>query len=210
MRTDENTVNYKALLKACDEFATERKLSPALAAKVSEHYRFQNSKRSSSTDRIFGQLPRTLQTEVSVEQYRREMDSTWAFFGSTPQFLNALVLHLRERFLPPRQVLFRRGDGALELSWCVGGTLTVTGKDGLTFPSIRADLGPGQIVGEVAFFLGIAQPYTLSASTTSEVTLVFLTSANFEEITVLPRANRLCCERCARAPFFSVWSLFPV
>ncbi|KAG8464917.1 hypothetical protein KFE25_012280 [Diacronema lutheri] len=33
VRTDENTVNFKALLKACDGFATERKLPPALAAK---------------------------------------------------------------------------------------------------------------------------------------------------------------------------------
>ena len=182
VRTDENTVNFKALLKACDGFATERKLPPALAAKVSEHYRFQHSKQSSSTDRIFAQMPRTLQTEVATEQYRREIGATWAFFGCVPQFLNALALQLRERFLPPRQALFRRGDGALELSWCVDGILCVTGRDKQSFPDVRADLGPGQIVGEVAFFLSIAQPYTLAASARSEVTLVYVTTASFEEI----------------------------
>lgn len=183
VRQDENTVNFRALVKACDEFASERKLPPAIAAKVDDHYRFQNAKSSSSTEKIFGHLTRALQTEVAVEQYQRELESTWAFFGATPPFLNAIAIQLREHFLPPRQVLFRRGDGALELSWCVSGMLTVTGKDGLAFPSIRADLGPGQIVGEVAFFLGISQPNTVSASTTSEVMLTFLTSSAFEEIT---------------------------
>ena len=181
-RTDENEVHFKTLLKACEGFCEDRKLPPALAASVTAHYRFQQRKQSSSTDRIFAQMPRTLQMEVSIEQYRREMDGTWAFFGCVPQFLNAIVLKLRERFIPPSQTLFRRGDGALELSWCLAGMLSVTGKDGLFLPPIRSDLGAGQLVGEVAFFLGIAQPHTIAASASTEVMLAYVTTAVFEEI----------------------------
>jgi hypothetical protein len=44
VRTDENTVNFKALIKASDQFAMERKLPIALAGKIREYLRFQHSK----------------------------------------------------------------------------------------------------------------------------------------------------------------------
>jgi hypothetical protein len=157
VRTDENTVNYKALLKACDQFIVERRLPAALGARIIAHYSFQHSKQSSSTVRIFEQMPRTLQTEVASEQYRKELDNTWCFFGCSDQFLNALMLELRERYVKPREVVFRSGDGALEVIWCVGGALHVRSGDAL-IETIRADLGRGQVIGEVAFFLNIAQP----------------------------------------------------
>ena len=89
VRTDENTVAFKVLLKAVDEFALERKLPPALTVRITAHFRFQHSKQSSATANIFAQMPRTLQTEVASEQYSREMTSTWVFFGCTPQVRRA-------------------------------------------------------------------------------------------------------------------------
>ena len=62
VRTDENTVAYKSLIKAVEEFALERKLPAPLVGRIITHFRFQHSKQSSATDRIFAQMPRTLQT----------------------------------------------------------------------------------------------------------------------------------------------------
>ncbi|KAG8459689.1 hypothetical protein KFE25_003141 [Diacronema lutheri] len=181
VRTDENTVAFKSLLKAVDEFALERKLPAPLVGRIVTHFRFQHSKQSSATDRIFAQMPRTLQTEVASAQYAREVGATWVFHGVTPQFLNAIVLQLRERYMPPRGTVFRKGDGSLELLWCVGGTLHVRKGDAL-ITTIRADIGPGQVVGELAFFAGIPQPYTVQASARSEVTLVVLPALGYDEI----------------------------
>jgi hypothetical protein len=91
------------------------------------------------------------------------------------------VLHVRERFMTPRELLFKRGDGALELLWCVGGTLHVK-KGDVLISTIRADFGAGQVVGEIAFFAGIPQPYTVQASASGEVTLVVLPASGYEEI----------------------------
>jgi ankyrin repeat protein len=181
VRTDENTVAFKVLLKAVEEFGLERRLPATLMARITTHFRFQHSKQSSATARIFAQMPRTLQMEVASEQYAREMQATWVFFNCTPQFLNSLVLHVRERFLTPRELLFKRGDGALELLWCVSGNLLVKKADVL-IATIRSDIGPGQVVGDIAFFCGIPQPYTVQASAQSEVTLVVLHSSGYDEI----------------------------
>jgi CRP-like cAMP-binding protein len=71
--------------------------------------------------------------------------------------MTQLVLQLNERFVMSSETLFNRGDGATELLWCVSGTLQVKKAD-VHITSIRSDLGDGQIVGEVAFFIGIQQP----------------------------------------------------
>jgi hyperpolarization activated cyclic nucleotide-gated potassium channel 4 len=185
VRADENTLNQKALLKAIDQFSADRRLPAELSARIVAHYSFQHSKQSSSTVQMFEQLPRSLRTEVASEQYRTELDNTSAFYGCSGQFSDDVVLHLRERFVRPREVVFRSGDGALEISWCVGGALHVRSGDApgdALIQTIRADLGPGQVVGEVAFFLNIAQPHSVQATAAGEVTLVYLTAAAFEEI----------------------------
>jgi CRP-like cAMP-binding protein len=61
----------------------------------------------------------------------------------------------------------------------VRGSLQVS-KGEQHIATIRSDLGPGQIVGEIGFFIGIQQPYTVVASAKSEVTLVTLSAGSFE------------------------------
>jgi CRP-like cAMP-binding protein len=72
------------------------------------------------------------------------------------------VLQLSERFVMPSETLFNRGDGGTELLWCVNGSLQVKKLDA-HITTIRSDLGDGQIVGEVAFFIEIQQPYAARA-----------------------------------------------
>lgn len=61
VRTDENTVAFKGLIKAVEEFAVDRSLPAPLVSRIVAHFRFQHSKQSSATDRIFAQMPKTLQ-----------------------------------------------------------------------------------------------------------------------------------------------------
>ncbi|KAG8469193.1 hypothetical protein KFE25_007711 [Diacronema lutheri] len=181
VRTNESTVHFNELMKAVDEYVSARKLPPELCGKIRAHYAFQHRKQAAGTDRIFAQMPLSMRTEVAVAQHDRQMHATWVFWNCTPQFLSYLALFLRERYMMPAETLFKRGDGAGELLWCVRGSLHVT-KGDTHITTIRSDLGPGQIVGEIAFFIGIQQPYTVVASTKGEVTLVVLSSASFDEI----------------------------
>ena len=181
VRQDENSAQFKALMKAVDNFVQEHALPPPLADKIVEHYRFLHRKQSATTDRIFAQMPHRLQSEVQSVQYSGEMRATWMFASCSESFLAAVVLPLRERFMTPRQTLFKRGDGGLELHWCVDGVLHVK-KDDTVISTIRADIGPGQVVGEIAFFLGIPQPHSVQASSAGEVTLIVLTASSFEDV----------------------------
>lgn len=81
----------------------------------------------------------------------------------------------------PLEMLFDRGDGSRELLWCTSGSLHVR-KGDAHIATVRSDLGDAPIVGEIAFILGIVQPYTVSATGASEVTLLVLSVSGFEEI----------------------------
>jgi CRP-like cAMP-binding protein len=181
VRVDENTVRFKELLKAVESYTRSNRLPPAVASRIRAHFEFQHRHSSSSTNSVFEQLPPSLRTQVASEQYLKEMQATWVFHACTPQFLDQIVLELRERYVMPSEPIFFQGEGSTELLWCIGGTLQVK-KDGELVSTILSALGAGQIVGELAFFLGIHQPYTVMASSAGFATLLELTVLDYEEI----------------------------
>jgi len=181
VRTDVATVHFNELMKAVDEFVKKRRLPKDLSARIRAHFVFQKKKQASGTDKIVAQMPPSMRTEAAVEQYMRQMTASWVFWSCNPQFLSAVTVHLRERHMMPSETLFKMGDGWSELMWCIGGTLFVTKGDSL-LSTIRSDVGPGQVVGEVSFFIGVQQPYSVVASSKGEVTLIVLTTASYNEI----------------------------
>jgi len=90
-------------------------------------------------------------------------------------------MSLKEHYAMPLEMVIDRGDGSRELLWCTSGTLQVR-KGDQHIATIRSDLGNAPVVGEIAFILGIVQPYTVSATSASEVTLLVLAVNVFEEI----------------------------
>ena len=181
VRTDENTVKFKELLKAVEEYAVRRRLPPTVARKMLAHFEFQHRKQSSGTEAIFLQLPLSLRLRVASARYHAQIEHAWVFLGCNAQFLSQLVMVLKERYAMPLEMLFDRGDGSRELLWCTSGTLHVR-KGDAHIATIRSDLGNAPIVGEIAFILGIVQPYTVVASGASEVTLLVLSVSDFDDI----------------------------
>jgi CRP-like cAMP-binding protein len=190
VRTDENTVKFKEIIKAVEEYGVKRHLPPTVARKMHAHFEFQHRKHASSTEVVFQQLPLSLRLRVASAQYKRVVEVTWIFGRCNSQFLDQLVMVLRERYVMPLEMLFDRGDGSRELLWCVSGTLHVR-KGEQHIATVRSDLGSSPIVGEIAFILGIVQPYTVSATDASEVTLLVLSVTDFDEtITSYPEQVR--------------------
>lgn len=80
----------------------------------------------------------------------------------------------------PKELLFKQGDGSRELVWLISGQLHVSTNDEVKM-TLRSDMGT-TIVGEFGFFLGIQRTHSVSASSTSDVTLLVLSGPDYDEI----------------------------
>jgi len=178
-RKDSSLLHYEELMRAVDMYAIERNLPLELTARLKAHFNFQHRKVSDAG--VSGQMPLSLRTEVAVEQYSRHVSAAWVFFGASPQFVNHTVLFLREWHLMPGQTVFKRGDGATDLLWCLSGALHVVKGDAV-ISTVRADIGPGQVVGAIAYFVGFPQPASVVASSSMEVTVAALSSKAYDEV----------------------------
>lgn len=83
----------------------------------------------------------------------------------------------------PTELLLRAGDMARELTFVTAGLIEME-KDEAVIQRIRADTGAPTVCGEVAFFLGIAQPYSLRASKQGDVTLVSFAKLDYEDLLI--------------------------
>jgi ankyrin repeat protein len=200
VRADENTVRFKALLKAVEEYATRRNLPPDASRKMLGYFEFQHKKRASGSEAVFQQMPLSLRLRIATARYYKLVERARIFYQCNPQFLDQLVMTLRERYLMPSEVCFERGDGSRELLWCASGVLHVT-KGDEHIATIRSDLGSPPTIGEIAFILGIVQPYTVAASAGGEVTLLLLDAASFDElIAIFPEQANVVLQNLLR-PF---------
>jgi ankyrin repeat protein len=188
VRTDEDTATFKELLKAVDIFCEKNGLPPALSRRVSDYFAFQHRKQAAGAVTIFNQLPLTLKVKVASAQYYRHVQSAWVLRGCNGQFLNQVVIALKQRFVMPLEVLYNKGDGSRELFWCTSGQLAVRKGDvhvATIVPRLFDGQLIGEVVGELAFFLNMQQAYTVFATADGDVTLLVLSGSSYDEIVAM-------------------------
>mmetsp|Transcript_10944 Transcript_10944/g.32500 ORF Transcript_10944/g.32500 Transcript_10944/m.32500 type:complete len:2648 (+) Transcript_10944:3-7946(+) len=199
VRVDENTAQFKELLKALEGYCEKREFPVPLARKIRKHFEFQHQKQASGTQSIFAQMPMSLKVRVASARFFRQVQSTWIFAGCNMQFINAIVTALKERHVMPADTIFREGDGARELLWCVGGSLEVHKGADTHIAIIRSDMGFGHVVGELSFITGIQQPYTVAATASGDVTLLVLSQADYEwAVTMYPEQAEVVSQQVLR------------
>ncbi|KAJ1634157.1 hypothetical protein T492DRAFT_975057, partial [Pavlovales sp. CCMP2436] len=79
------------------------------------HFEFQHRKQSSGTEAVFLQLPLSLRLRVASARYQRQIEQTWVFSRCNSQFLNLIVMSLKEHYAMPLEMVIDRGDGSREL-----------------------------------------------------------------------------------------------
>ena len=135
-------------------------------------------------------LPRSLEVKVANARFspillkccnRGVGKERGPLFGCSPQFLNAMVTKLRPVFLMPGDEFMRASDMVLELCFVSSGWAEVV--DGETVKRvIRSDVDTPSIVGEISFFLGVQQQYSVRAPESSDIELLVLSKENGEEL----------------------------
>jgi voltage-gated potassium channel len=129
---------------------------------------------------VFGLLAGILATGFSQEVRRREFLRNWDLVKQVPIFhmigpglIADLAALLRPRELPPRAVLWRRGDPGDAMYFIVSGEVAV-----LIEPPLR--LGAGDFFGELALLHD--KPRTATVVTTQSCQLLELDIADFRAL----------------------------
>jgi cyclic nucleotide-binding protein len=116
------------------------------------------------------------QDELIVEHTpQREPDEVWAalemlalkpaFQGLTPLHLTTMAQRGQKRLLMAGTTLMDKGDSSDQLYLLLKGEVHVERPPVGALPALSADLGPGEIVGEVGLLHGVRHSATVTAST---------------------------------------------
>ncbi|KAG8466681.1 hypothetical protein KFE25_008060 [Diacronema lutheri] len=180
-RTNVQAQAFKELMAAVDSYTSKRALTPTLTRKLYAFFEFQHSKRSITSERVFAAMSVHLRTKVLAAQHGSHVEHAQLFRRCNAQFLGLITVALVPRYLMPLEVLFRQHDGSRELFFCTAGSMHVR-KDARFIRTIRGDPVQGPVVGEIAFFLGVQQPYTVAAVSTGDAAVLLLGRSTYEQL----------------------------
>ena len=124
----------------------------------------------------FCECPAYKQDELIVEHKpQREPDEVWAalellalkpaFQGLTPLHLTAMAQRGQKRLLMAGTTLMDKGDSSDQLYLLLKGEVHVERPAAGALPALSANLGAGEIVGEVSLLHGVRHSATVTAST---------------------------------------------
>ncbi|KAK3239416.1 hypothetical protein CYMTET_50659 [Cymbomonas tetramitiformis] len=163
-----------------ENYMAARALPTHLRKRIALYFQYQHEKRMENAAADIS-LPHSLAVKVANHKFMDSLNKNTVkgelFSGCTPQFLNAIVVKLREVYLMPGEELMRKGDISRELSFVTSGQMEVKHLNMLV-KMVRPDVaGDPGVVGELSFFLGLLQPYTVRVPD-------FLSSLRFLEVRV--------------------------
>eukprot|EP00899_Mesostigma_viride_P007210 jgi/Mesvir1/16490/Mv10045-RA.1 len=191
VRKDPAAEAQRKQLMALDAYCVSRKLPPELCRRMHEYFMFQFSKRKGDLNQITKALPAVLQVRVAAARYRCVVDrARFLFQNCDQQFLSLLMARLREVFLMPGEKLFRGHDISSEVCFIFQGKLDVVDEDEKLVERVYPGEDRRSVVGDVAFFLCMGQPYTVRASSGGDALVLSLSRADYEDlITLFPEQN---------------------
>jgi hyperpolarization activated cyclic nucleotide-gated potassium channel 4 len=177
---DEEAELYRKRMKGLDAYGRGRHLPLALRTRLKRHFDFMSSKAELKQQKeVMDQLPPSLVAKVAEWEHIDVVTSVQLFAGTPEQFITMLCCKLKLKYLMPGELLFKRGDMSRELVFIQDGVVEV--YEDKEQRKILRELSAG-VVGELSFFMGIMQPFTMSASDKSDVTLKSLSKDDYEAI----------------------------
>jgi hypothetical protein len=115
----DTTVLHRRMLRNVRAYCETRGLPADLQQRLLSYFEFQQQKAMDSDgSRILRALPDSLRMKVASHQYSYVIQrNSMLFKGCNLQFLNQLMLKLREMYLMPGETLIRAGDMSRELAF---------------------------------------------------------------------------------------------
>ncbi|KAK9850461.1 hypothetical protein WJX84_001935, partial [Apatococcus fuscideae] len=119
VKKDAKLEAFRHQLQGVVQYCRARMLPMQLQNRLLQYFEFQHQKMlDSDGTRILRLLPESLRVKVASHQYSYIIErNNHLFRGCNPQFLNSLMLKLREHYLMPGEVMVREGDMAREVGF---------------------------------------------------------------------------------------------
>lgn len=182
MKKDERTEAFRRKLQALEQYCQQRRLPAALQGRLRQYFEFQHQKRRDDDSKVVRALTGSLRTKVASFQFRDVVQrNNHLFQGCNAQFLNQLMVCLREVYLMPGELFVQQRDMSREVMFITYGALELS-KDHIVVKTIRAESESPSVAGDVAFFMGVPQPYTIACASKGDATCLILTKIDFEEL----------------------------
>ena len=177
---DEDSEKYRKRMKGLEAYGRARNLPLELCARLKKHFDFMGSKDELKQQKeIMDQLPPTLVAKIANWEHHDLINACQIFAGAPEQFLTMICCKLKAKFLMPGELLFKKGDVSRELAFIQSGAVDIFEDKDLR--KILRSLS-ASVVGELSFFMGVMQPFTMAASENSDVILQSLNKEDYESI----------------------------
>ena len=191
-------IHFLALRDPLAELAAEKlrdlrdyvqlyQLPPELEARLLKGLEFQHRKMVLDNVDAEIELSQSLQLKVVQSKYssllQRGRAKGQIFYECNERFLNEMLIDFNVLYLMAGQDIVKKGDISQELIVLVDGAADIVNDNGESTSMISSS-SPDSFpcVGEIAFFLGIMQPYTVRARTQSDVRVVALSRDSSEAL----------------------------
>jgi hypothetical protein len=169
VKKDQAVENFRKRLVMLEEYGYTRQLPSELRGRLRKHFEFQYQKTQEVDTGVLGLMPSSLKMKVAFFQYEDVMERNMGLFrGCNAQFLNMLVVALRECYLMPGEAVIQQRDMSRALIFVRTGALELL-KNSQLIGTVRADSDLPSVVGQVPFFMSIGQPYTVGLCRLNQV-----------------------------------------
>ncbi|MCL2937279.1 MAG: ion transporter [Trichodesmium sp. MAG_R02] len=175
---DAAKARYRQKLDQMKIYMRENKIPHKLQQKIGEYYQYIWIENRYLRDYdILEELPYPLKTKLALQLHKEVIEKVPIFKGSTPQFIEEIVMALKPEILPPNEYIIREGNLGNEMYFLKRGLVQVfSEKTG----SIYGNMEAGTFFGEIA--LVYKQQRTTSILTLTYCELFVLHKDDFQKV----------------------------
>lgn len=175
---DADQARYRQKLDQIQIYMRENKIPHKLQQKIGEYYQYIWIENRDIRDYyILEELPYPLKTKLALQLHKEVIEKVPIFQGSTPQFVEEIVMALKPEILPPNEYIIREGNWGNEMYFLKRGLVQVfSEKTG----SIYRNMEAGTFFGEIA--LVYKQRRTASILTLTYCELFVLHKDDFKKV----------------------------
>ncbi len=152
---------YREKMEKVTTFMRYKNIPMDLKAKITDYYDYLwESRRGYDEASILEDLPKPLQTSVSLFLNQGIIQKVPIFQGASDEFIKEIILNLRPVVFTPGDYVVIKGEIGYEMYFISRGTVDVVSEDESV---IYATLGTGSFFGEIALLLSAPRNATIKA-----------------------------------------------
>ncbi|KAK9810819.1 hypothetical protein WJX73_009788 [Symbiochloris irregularis] len=187
VRSDEQAGEFREQSNAMKQYNHLNNLPHTLRSSMQEHLRLHFASKAASDEAVLGILPTPLRRRVLRHLYQHVLHSCTLFKDARQRFLDALLGTARIELFMPQVEILSVGDFVNEMLLIVAGHACLVGPGKLdagedlllvgddnksVHDGQKSRLGPGEMVGGVAFFTEVPQMESVHSLTTCKILVV--------------------------------------